>query len=174
MGFTNLQAQLLYCPPYLYAPIPAITTALIADRFHQRALAITINCVLVIIGTCLYTQIDKLGVRYLGIFLAVGSANSNVPLIVSWSQTSIRSQSKRGFTSALVIAMGGLGGIIASVAFKNNEAPKYPTGVYLTLATHTLMIILALSLKFWMHMKNKRADRGETIIEGNPKFRYQA
>lgn len=174
MGFKNLEAQLLVCPPYIWTPIPAMATAWLADKKRQRALAICINAVVVIIGTCLYTQVKILGVRYFGIFLAVGAANSNVPLVVSWAQTAIRASSKRGFTSALVIAMGGVGGICASVAFIDKEAKDgYPTGVYLTLAAHAVMILGALGLKVWMHDQNRRADRGEVEIEGSSTFRYQ-
>jgi len=176
MGFSNLKAQLLYCPPYVYAPIPVIGTALLADKLGQRALAVSINAVLVIIGTCLYSQIkENQAARYFGVFLAVGSANSNVALVVSWAQTAIRAQSKRGFTSAVVIAMGGVGGICSSLAFKNSEYLKgYPTGIYLTLASHAVLIFLCAGLRFWMHNQNKRAARGEIVIENCADFRYQA
>jgi len=121
MGFTNIQAQLLVAPPYVWAAIPALSTAYLADRVKNfRAGAITFNALCLIVGTCMYSQLDKThkAARYAGIFLAIGGCNSNVPLIISWAQTSIRSQSKRGFTSALIVAWGGIGGILASVAFQ--------------------------------------------------------
>lgn len=176
MGFTNAQSQLLVAPPYAWAAIPALTSAYFADRIRgARSIAVIVNAVFLIVGTCMYSQLPvaQKAARYAGIFFAIGGCNANVPLVISWAQTSIRSQSKRGFTAALVVAWGGVGGIIASVVFMEREAPSYPTGVYLTIGMNVAVILLCIGLNLYYRYQNKRADRGLVVLEGSPDFRYQ-
>lgn len=94
-----------------------------ADRIPNcRAWMMLSGCLQSIVGTVLYSKTTNTAARYIGTFLAVGGANGNVGLILSWAQCSIRQQSKRGFTSAIIVAMGGIGGILASTLFMDSEA----------------------------------------------------
>jgi nitrate/nitrite transporter NarK len=148
-----------------------------SDRIRgMRSIMICFNAICLIIGTCMYSQLEKTqkAARYAGIFLAIGGCNSNVPLIVSWAQTSIRSQSKRGYTSALIVAWGGIGGILAGVAFQTKEAAKgYPTGVFLTMGMNAAVVVCALGLNLYYRMMNRKADRHAVVLEGDIHFRYQ-
>ncbi|KAL1407931.1 hypothetical protein Q8F55_004727 [Vanrija albida] len=177
MGFSNMMSQLLVVPPYVWCLFPAVTSAYIADKVKgARSYAIVFNICCLIAGTAMYSQISKTkqAARYAGVFLAIGGSNSFLPLVVSWSQTAIRAQSKRGYASALIIAFGGVGGIVASVAFQEKEAAKgFPSGIYLTLAMNAANVVAVIALRFWMKWKNSRADQGLCVIEGNPDFRYQ-
>jgi hypothetical protein len=148
-----------------------------ADRIPNcRAWMLLSGCAQSIIGTALYSQLPvsaKAG-RYVGTFLAVGGANGNIGLILSWSQCSIRQQSKRGFTSALIVALGGVGGILASTLFMDKESKiGYPTGVWSVIGLNVFQIVTVVGLRLFFQWRNRKADAGETIIEGDEKFRYQ-
>lgn len=176
MGFKGFMSQILVAPPYVWVPFPAMATAHLADKYHQRALAISLNFIQVIVGTCMYSQLGAghTAARYAGVFLAVGGCNANIPLAISWAQTSIRRQSKRGYTSAVVVAFGGVSGIIAGVSFIEKEAAHgYPTGIRVTLAMCAAATICCFGL--WVHFKreNRKADREGKILEGHVDFRYQ-
>lgn len=176
MGFSNAMSQLLTAPPYVFTIIPAIPTAYIADKCHARAYTIMFNALMLLVGTVIYTQVPvtQKGARYFGVFLAVGFANANCPLIISWAQTSIRSQSKRGFASAIIVAAGGVGGIIAGVAFREQERKKgYPTGIFMTIAMQIATIVGCLALALYYKYRNRLADRDGIELEGNADFRYQ-
>lgn len=176
MGFTGFKSQILVAPPYAWVPIPAMATAYLADKYHQRALAVSINFVQVIVGTAMYSQLgsDKLAARYAGVFLAVGGANANIPLTIAWAQTAVRRQSKRGFTSGLVVAFGGLSGIIASVSFIEKEAAKgYPTGIRMTFGMSAGALLCCAGLWLYFLWENRKADRTGKVIEDNADFRYQ-
>ncbi|GMK57426.1 hypothetical protein CspeluHIS016_0402600 [Cutaneotrichosporon spelunceum] len=176
MGFDNALAQILVAPPYVWCIVPCVAMSMFSDRTRMRAVGVSFNALCVIIGTCMYSQLrkDQKAARYAGIFLAIGGCNSNVPLIVAWAQSSIRRQSKRGFGSALIIAWGGIGGILSGVVFMEREYKLgYPTGVFLTLALNASVIVFSLSLMLYFKYQNRRADRGEVVIEGSPAFRYQ-
>lgn len=176
MGFTNAQAQLLVAPPYVWCIVPCVAVSIFSDRTKMRAAGVAFNATCLIVGTCMYSQVDKSmkATRYAGIFLAIGGCNSNVPLILAWAQSSIRRQSKRGFASALIVAWGGIGGILSGVAFMEKEAKAgYPTGVFLTFGLNGAVVILSLSLSLYFKWQNRRADRGLVVLEGSPAFRYQ-
>jgi len=190
MGFNNMESQLLFAPPKAWGVIPGLTVAWLCDKYKQRAMGVAFNAVFLVVGIVMFTELQQKAVRYVGVFLAFGGATANVPLTVAWAQTSIRSQSKRAFTSALLIAWGGIGGICSGLLFIEKEgsyvpvlitvcklthsAKKgYPTGIYTTMSLNAASVVLAFSLKAWFTYQNRRAERGEVILEGHSNFRYQ-
>lgn len=177
MGFKkSIEQMLLGVPAYFYAMIPSWITAQISDRKpHMRAWMFVFNSCSTLIGTLMYSQIkENKAARYVGVYFAVGGCQSNVPLVTSWCQCSIRAQSKRAFASALVIAWGGVGGILASVTFQQREAKQgYPTGVWFTVAMNIVAIVATIALKFWMRWRNLKADTEGVVLEDDPGFRYQ-
>jgi len=137
---------------------------------------IIFNALSIILGTCLYSQLDKSNMagRYVGVFIAVGGATANIPLVVAWSQTMIRSQSKRAYASAFVSAWSGVGGILSGVVFLQREAKKgYPTGIWFTIAVNAAVIAGSVLLALWLRYRNRLADLGRAVLEGDPDFRYQ-
>jgi hypothetical protein len=70
------------------------------------------------------------------------------------------------------VGAGGVGGIIGGTVFRTQDAPNYVPGITACMIAAGLIIVttLLLNLKFWL--ANKRADRGEKIIEGLEGFRY--
>lgn len=123
----------------------------------------------------MYSQLplSQKAARYAGVFLAAGGCNGNVPLVISWAQTSIRAQSKRAVTAAVIIAWGGIGGILAGVVFIQKEAKRgYPTGVFFTVGMNAFTIVAAFCLSMWFRYQNKRANRGEVVLEEAEDFRY--
>ncbi|GMK56332.1 hypothetical protein CspeluHIS016_0301720 [Cutaneotrichosporon spelunceum] len=177
MGFNNVESMLLGTPAYFYAIIPAVVCGRIADRIpHMRGNMILFNAVCIIVGTAMYSQLpsNQRAARFVGIFIATGGGNSNIPLILAWQAVSIRAQSKRAFCSALTVAFGGIGGILGSTLFFNKEAKQgYPTGVFTIIGLNVATIFGTLAMMAWMHMKNKKAKRGECVIEGAEGFYYQ-
>lgn len=74
----------------------------------------------------------------------------------------------------MIVAFGGVGGILASVTFQQKEAKKgYPTGVFFTMACQATTALLATGLHFYYKIQNRRADRGLIVIENFEGFRYQ-
>lgn len=178
MGFNNMEVQLLSTPPNFWALFPALMTAWISDKYKLRGQMVMLNAAQIILGVSLFSQLPRQqkAARYVGVFFAAAGCNSNVPLVTSWAQTGIRKQSRRAFTSAFIIAWGGIGGILASVAFRQQEAkkvPQFPTGIFLTIAMAAATFMFALGLIIWFKYQNRRADRGEVILEGEEGFRYQ-
>jgi len=124
MGFTNVESMMLGTPMYVWALIPALGCGRISDRIRgSRGLCIAFNALSVVVGTAMFSQIpaSNKAARFVGVFIAVGGAQANTPLVISWQHTAIRAQSKRAYCSALIVAAGGAGGILGSTAFVEKE-----------------------------------------------------
>ncbi|KAH7125140.1 major facilitator superfamily domain-containing protein [Dendryphion nanum] len=178
MGYTGGQANALSAPPALAAAIIAFGFAWIGDKKHVRAPIIAVQCLIVIVGLMLVAYATNNGVRYFGTFLGVAGAQGNVPAILAYQSNNIRGQSKRAVGSALQIGFGAIGGILASTTFRQKDAPRYTTGLWVSAGLQLWMMstLVVTSLYFWK--KNKQVERqmknGEPIepLEGQVGFKY--
>merc|ERR1712000_681292 len=102
-----------------------------------------------------------LGVRYFGAFLTISGAQSNVPAVLAYQATNVLSHSKRALSSAVCIGMGGIGGIFASLVYRQVDYPKYIPG-------QIAIILIVGGLSFYFRAQNRRAEAGTNVIEGNP------
>lgn len=134
----------------------------------------------------------KLGVRYAGAFLAIAGCQANVPAGAAYQANNIVSQSKRAVGSALLVGWGGVGGIVASLIYRQADYPKYIPGIsgmlsfnrfivlhqFLssfhagTIAFQVLIFLSAGTLSLYFKRQNKLADEGKIVIENQPGFRY--
>ncbi|KAI7127208.1 hypothetical protein KC352_g15442, partial [Hortaea werneckii] len=112
------------------------------------------------------------GARYFGVFLATISANSNIPCILTYQANNIRGQWKRALASATLVGAGGIGGIVGTTVFRQEDKPEYRPGMYATILASCLVVVISLLLSLKFHRANKRAAAGGKIIEGLEGFRY--
>jgi MFS family permease len=133
MGFSTNQAILLSAPPYYYAVIPVLISSRIGDKFRLRGPVITFNSLCLIAGFCMLGFSNQVTVRYIGTYLATGAYISNWAALNSYQASNITGQWKRVVTAAAVTACNGLGGVAGSFIVRRNEAPRYPTAVWVSI-----------------------------------------
>ncbi|GKZ21372.1 hypothetical protein AbraIFM66951_006234 [Aspergillus brasiliensis] len=172
MGFSTGAAQCLVAPPYAFAGIVMYTTAWVSDRYRMRGPIVVFNAIVGIIGLPLMGFAKGNAARYVGVFLVVAGANSNIPAVMAYQANNIRGQWTRAFCSATLIGVGAIGGIISSLVFRSKDAPEYRPGIWTTIACNLVTMITVAALSVWFRYANKQADRGERIIEGSSDFRY--
>ncbi|KZV95186.1 MFS general substrate transporter [Exidia glandulosa HHB12029] len=173
MGFSVRDAQLLSSPPYIFAVLLGLLAARMSDKYNKRAPFILAQAAITIIGVCLTAFTTGNGSRYFGTFLGLFGCQANIPAVVAYQANNIAGQSKRSFSSALVVGLGGIGGIVASVAFREKDSPKYLPGLATTIACQGLMIACCLSTTAWFMYRNAQVRRGEgKLIEGRQGFFY--
>ncbi|CAG8976274.1 hypothetical protein HYALB_00012465 [Hymenoscyphus albidus] len=172
MGFSIAEGQCLVAPPYACAALFMYLMAMMSDKFRNRGGVVIFNALLGLIGLPLLGYAKNNGVRYFGVFLATIGANGNIPAILTYQANNIRGQWKRALCSATLVGFGGIGGIMGSTVFREQDAPKYGPGILTCILANGVIILVVglLSLKF--HLANNRADRGGKIIEGQEGFRY--
>ncbi|KAH9845720.1 Major Facilitator Superfamily [Teratosphaeria destructans] len=172
MGYGQNASIVLSAPPYYWAIVPVMVTSFISDRYRIRAPVIIFNCICLIVGFCLLGFVEQVAARYIGSFLATGAYVSNWAGITAYYQNNITGQWKRVFTAALVTAMSGAGAVAGSYIVKQNEAPWYPTAVWLSIGSHILIIVIAAILSAYFFWANKRQLAGKAILERTEGFRY--
>lgn len=114
-----------------------------SDRNRLRGPYIVCTAVMAAIGLLILGYPEKIEVRFIGAFLLVlatqglGSLSApfsklklmlilaNVAALLAYSANNVRSHAKRAVSSAIVIGMGGVGGILAPLIFRQADAPRY-------------------------------------------------
>jgi hypothetical protein len=173
MGYSTTLAQILSFPPYVAAAPWMLSTAWFADRYRKRGLVLILNASTAILGVAMMGFIrSSPGARYAGVFLGVCGCNSNVPTILSYMHNNIVGQTKRSVASALIIGGGAIGGIIASNIFRQADAPEYRPAMVAAILTQAVTVALVAKNFVVYGRANKRAERGEVVIEGQRGFRY--
>ncbi|KAF2167820.1 hypothetical protein M409DRAFT_65908 [Zasmidium cellare ATCC 36951] len=160
LGFGLALSQSLVAPPYVMAVLIMYATAWYSDRYRSRAPAIVFNCAVALTGLLILGFASRGSARYFGAFLAAAGASANMTATLAYQANRVRGQWKRAFSSATLSSLGGIGGVCGSLKFRSQDAGHRRHSI--TCAT--------LSLYFWL--QNKRADRGEIVINKLPGFRY--
>lgn len=172
MGFSENAAIVLSAPPYYYSVLPVLVSSMVGDRYCLRGPVISFNCICLIAGFGMLGFVDQVTVRYIGAFLATGAYVSNWAAITAYYQNNIAGQWKRAFTAAAVTAMNGAGGIAGSFIVRQNQAPWYPTAVWLSIGSHILIVGLVGIFSLYFKVANNRQRGGITVLEGTDGFRY--
>lgn len=172
LGFTVVQAQCLTAPCYAFSFLLGFIESYLSDKYNIRGAFILFNSILEIIGVAILGYADQPYVRYFGAYLIVGGTNANIPASITYQSNNVVGQWKRAFTSATMVAAGGVGGVIASVAFRSQDAPGYAPGLGTCFAAGGLTILSLAATTWYMWRKNRAQARGECVIEGVVGFRY--
>lgn len=134
MGFGVGESQCLVAPPYAFAGIVMFGGAWLGDKYRVRGIILIANCLLSIIGLPMMGFATGNATRYAGVFLTVAGANANIPACMAYQANNVRGQWKRAFSSATLVGLGGLGGIVSSLVFRDQDAPEYRPGMYAAIA----------------------------------------
>ncbi|KAL8936100.1 MAG: hypothetical protein Q9216_005110 [Gyalolechia sp. 2 TL-2023] len=173
LGYDTGTAQCLIAPPYAFAGIIMILTGWFGDKYHQRGLCVAFNALLCIIGLAVMGwAYGDTRARYFGVFFATAGANANVPSVLTYQANNIRGQWKRAFCSATLVGMGALGGIVGSTVFRSEDSPTYVPGLSVAMGSQVVILLVVGVLTVTFKANNKKADRGEKILEDSPAFRY--
>jgi hypothetical protein len=82
-------------------------------------------------------------------------------------------QSKRAFSSAIVVGFGGIGGIVATTSFRQKDAPGYRPGLWTSIGCQLMIISIVgvCSVVFRWRNAGVRSGKGG-LIEGREGFLY--
>lgn len=172
MGYSTLMSQVMSTPPVFFAFIEAFAVAWYADKTRLRAPFIALQAIITISGLALTGNAANNGVRYFGIFLGIAGASGNVPALLAYQSNNIRTSSKRGVSSALQIGFASIGGIIASTVFRQQDAPRYIPGFWVSIGCQFLTLTLVAIMSCHFKSENKKQKEEGKVLEGCEGFRY--
>lgn len=149
-----------------------MTEAYLSDKFNIRGPIIILNALLEIIGVAVLGYIQAPYGRYVGAYLITAGSNSNVCASMTYQANNVVGQWRRAFTSATIVAMGGVGGVVGSLAFRSRDSPTYRPGLYTCFTAAVLTVLSVCTTSVYMFVKNRQQAQGRVVIEGVPGFRY--
>ncbi|CAH0025579.1 unnamed protein product [Clonostachys rhizophaga] len=165
MGFDKTATQLISVTPTLFAAVVMFIVGWIGDRWRVRGPLIIGNMVMAIVGVTLVGFHPVTGVRFFGLYLASAGINANLPVIMAYQANNIRGQWKRASASAVMVGLGGFGGISGSLVFRIQDGPQFRPGLWACIACSLASICLVLLLSLHFFIKNRQADRDNIILE---------
>ncbi|KAH6903110.1 major facilitator superfamily domain-containing protein [Coprinopsis sp. MPI-PUGE-AT-0042] len=171
MGYSTAMSLVLTAFPYCAAGISCFFFAWLADKTRKRAIWLACQNLLCIAGLMCTGYASAPGVRYFGLFLTCMGASGCVPG-VAYHSNNIVSQSKRAVSTAVIIAMGGIGGIFATMVYRQVDYPRYIPGIWATMACQFTMLLLLAINSFFFSKWNKEAREGKRVLEDRPNWYY--
>ncbi|KAJ7594898.1 major facilitator superfamily domain-containing protein [Mycena floridula] len=173
MGYSTANSLLLSAPPYGPAFVSAMFFAWLSDKQKHRGGYIVIQACITLIGTCLTAFAHQNSVRYFGTFLINAGSAGCVPSILAYCTNNVASQSKRSVASAVTVAFAGVSGIIASTVFREEDYPKYLPGLWVTIGSQFLLLVMVAITNIHFRRQNRLAREGKVgPLEGQPGFYY--
>ncbi|KAK0488324.1 major facilitator superfamily domain-containing protein [Armillaria luteobubalina] len=159
MGWDLPMSLLLTAPPYIFAAVCVILFAWLSDRFHMRALFIAIQALMTIIGLAMTAFAKSPGWRYTGIFVSGAGCAASTPGILAYASNNITSHSKRAVTTAVIVSFGGIGGIVATTIYRQQDFPRYIPGIITTIALQILLLVMlgVMTVHFWYENKKVKS-----------------
>jgi hypothetical protein len=148
-------------------------TGKIGDRYRIQGPIIAFNALLALVSLSIVGWVNNTAVRYFAIFPLCMGSQGNLPSVMAYQANNIRGQWKRAFCSASLISMGGLGGIIGSLVFRSQDAPRYYPGLYSGIVSQVIVLLIVGALTIKFIGDNKKVERGELRLEGSEDgFKY--
>ncbi|KAF9894595.1 hypothetical protein FE257_006483 [Aspergillus nanangensis] len=172
LEFSVANAQTLTAPCYVFGAVLGLAESWVSDKYKTRGSIIIINSLVEIIGVCVLGFAANNSVRFFGAFILVGSCLANLPACLTYQSNNITGQWRRAFGSALIVGSGGVGGVIGSLVFRNQDKPHYRPGLYTCLVAAGLTIVSVSITTIVMARKNALQKRSGLVLEGTPGFRY--
>ncbi|KAF2817436.1 MFS general substrate transporter [Mytilinidion resinicola] len=172
MGYSVSNTFLLCAPPNIAAIFYIIAVSKLADKLHQRGAIVAFQATTAFVGLMLIEYCKNNGVRYFGTFLGIAGCAGNVPASLAYQANNIRGQSTRAIGSGLQVCFGAIGGVITANVFLQREAPKYPTGIWVSAGCQILTVLLVCVLTVFHVYANRQAAKGRRVNEGLEGFRY--
>ncbi|KAI8145519.1 major facilitator superfamily domain-containing protein [Fennellomyces sp. T-0311] len=147
MGFTNLTAQAMSAPPYVFACATTVGFAFSADRRKERGLHLACAATIGMIGYILLITLreEAAAARFVAATLACCGVFPLIPLSSVWNSNNVGGHTKRGVAIAFVTGAGNAGGIISGQMYRVDDAPHY---------------------------QHRMACEGEELCDKHPDFRY--
>jgi MFS family permease len=162
-GFTNLQSTLINIPYSVLTASIIAGTGWLAGRYQ------TLNCLLIITvvlpcvtGAAIISQRDSVphGVQLFAYFL-LSTGPAAMPLNMSLVQSNYRGVTKRMTMTAMLFVAYCTGNIAGPHFFRKREAPHYGTAFRAIMVCYSLVVVLALTLRFYLRWLNLKRTREE-------------
>lgn len=158
--------QLHTVPPYVVGAFFTVLIPLLSTKFDKRVHFFIASAPFMMIGYTMFLATDEMEprVRYGATFLITTGAFSFGALCNSEASANVVSDTARSAAIGTVVMLGNIGGLISTWSFLPPDAPNYPIGNGLNLATSSTILICSILLYIYMKADNRKRD-GKDVDE---------
>ncbi|KAI0816842.1 MFS general substrate transporter [Trametes gibbosa] len=166
-GFNAAISQLLTVPSYVIATIIVAVCSIHSDRLKMRSPFVFGGILLTFIGLVINVSDAHVAVKYAGTYLIVIGSYEAAPMIITWLGNNTVGHYKRGIAIGMQVMVGNVGGLIASNAYRVQDAPRYLRGhiAEVALVAMGLVFVPITALVYWRG--NVRRDVDQRRMEEN-------
>ncbi|CAM1506184.1 Fc.00g058250.m01.CDS01 [Cosmosporella sp. VM-42] len=161
-GFSTLETQLLAMVLGFYIIIVLLSSAWLVKKTNQNLLVMLGFCIPSFIGTILLMTVpSKTFAQHVGLLISYYitlSFWSAQTLALSMISRNIAGQTKKTVAVALNFIIWAAGNAIGPQVFLSNDGPRYFTAFATHLGCYTLLVIVIISLRWYLSHENKRRD----------------
>ncbi|KAF3398661.1 High-affinity nicotinic acid transporter [Talaromyces pinophilus] len=172
MGFDLAVAQCLTAPPFVLAGVMMLVCGWIGDKYHIRGPLVIFNCLVCLVGLLIVNYCHLSGIRYFGLFLVTAGVNANIPCAMAYQANNIHGHWSRAFGSATLVGFGGLGGVVGSLVFRNQDAPMYKFGFDACMIANGIIVAIVIILSSIFYIENRKIRSGKKILNGQEGLCY--
>jgi hypothetical protein len=164
---TAVRQQLFTTPPYLVGIVLTAGLSFISWRVDRRQIFITGSVPLVMLGYAMFLGSKDPRVRYAATFLASSSFTLGA-LTNAQVSANVISDTARSAAIGINAFCAHLGGLVSTWAFLQWDAPHFPIGNGINLATSTTSFLISFATLVWMKRDNKARDAREAATHEGP------
>ena len=157
---TTVRQQLYTTPPYLVGIVLTAGLSWISWRVDRRQIFIAGSVPLVMIGYAMFLGSTNPRVRYAATFLASSSFTLGA-LTNAQVSANVISDTARNAAIGINAFCAHLGGLVSTWAFLQWDAPHFPIGNGINLATSSTSFIISFATLIWINRDNKLRDSRE-------------
>jgi VanZ family protein len=156
-NFNAIQTQLRSVPPWAVSFCFSLIIAVFSDWFRHRALFAILPLCLSITGFGILISVhNNTDLEYAALFLVVMGTYGAMPIIVCWFNMNLGGHHRRSIGTAWQIGFGNIGGIIATYAFLDADAPYYKKGYSICIAFTALSGLASVVYLATLVIENRR------------------
>ncbi|KAI0477454.1 MFS general substrate transporter [Xylariaceae sp. FL0804] len=163
-NYSTTQLQLYTVPPYVVGALFEILVPALSWYFDRRMIFMIASAPLTMVGYIMFLASDVPKVRYVASFFTAVSAFTMAALAHAQVSANVVSDSSRSISIATNMMFGNIGGLVATWSYIGTDAPNYPIGNGLNLASASIILLLATAGLLWMLWDNRRRENRD--VEG--------
>lgn len=160
MGFSTLQSQALSAPPFLFAFVAVLITAVLSDRYNSRSVPMLFHTLLALSGYVWATIAGALEagpvVRYLATFPICAGFFSAVTVVITWTINNQASDEGKGTGMAILQIIGQMGPLVGTRLYPDSAKPFFVWGNAACALAMAIAFSLTVALRFVLIRENNK------------------
>jgi sugar phosphate permease len=156
LGYTGTKAQLMSAPPFAFAFVVSMITAVISDRYKCRGYMLIFFSVCNLIGFIMFYASNSHHVRYGSLFLTISGSYCGAPPVITWVANNSAPHVRRATSVAIAFIMTNVGGILATWLLGSlSPAPNYTKATVTFIIMSVGMVVLSTATLMYLSRQNR-------------------